>query len=165
MAPTTPTSSVRAAPRPGDRASPPLPAALPAALPPLEPGDHLDQPTFHARYAAMPPQTRAELLGGTVYMPSPAKVDHSEHYGVLIGWLWTYKRATPGTRVFNNGTVKMGPENEPQPDAFLVISRGGQTYVDDEVGCAARRNGKGRYRPARNPTTFTPRSGSTRKPG
>jgi hypothetical protein len=38
---------------------------------PLENGDHLDQPTFHARYQAMPEHCRAELIGGIVYMPSP----------------------------------------------------------------------------------------------
>src|SRR5262245_15062541 len=36
-------------------------------LPPLENGDHLDQPTFHARYEAMPEDCRAELIGGIVY--------------------------------------------------------------------------------------------------
>ncbi len=36
-------------------------------LPPLEAGQRLDQPTFHERYQAMPPNTRAELVGGVVY--------------------------------------------------------------------------------------------------
>jgi hypothetical protein len=35
-------------------------------------GQRLDQPTFHALYEAMPPGTRAELIDGVVYMPSPA---------------------------------------------------------------------------------------------
>ena len=34
-------------------------------------GQRLDQPTFHALYEAMPPGTRAELIDGVVYMPSP----------------------------------------------------------------------------------------------
>ena len=34
-------------------------------LPSLVAGQHLDQPTFHERYAAMPPETRAELVGGS----------------------------------------------------------------------------------------------------
>jgi hypothetical protein len=38
-------------------------------LPPLVHGQHLDQPTFHERYEAMSPDTRAELVGGVVYMP------------------------------------------------------------------------------------------------
>jgi hypothetical protein len=46
------------------------------ALPPLCNGDHLDQPTFHARYEAMPEHVRAELIGGIVYMASPQKIAH-----------------------------------------------------------------------------------------
>ena len=42
-----------------------------APLPPLVEGQRLDQPTFHALYEAMPPGTRAELINGVVYMPSP----------------------------------------------------------------------------------------------
>jgi hypothetical protein len=54
----------------------------PRILPPLEAGQLLDQPTFHDRYAAMPPSTRAELIGGVVHMPSPMVRDHGEidHY-------------------------------------------------------------------------------------
>ena len=37
----------------------------PKILPPLKAGQHLDQPTFHERYEAMPPGTRAELIGHT----------------------------------------------------------------------------------------------------
>jgi hypothetical protein len=36
------------------------------AVPPLENGDRLDQPTFHARYERMPEDFRAELIGGIV---------------------------------------------------------------------------------------------------
>jgi hypothetical protein len=38
-------------------------------------GQDLDQPTFHALYEAMPPGTRAELIDGVVYMPSPVGVN------------------------------------------------------------------------------------------
>lgn len=34
------------------------------AVPPLEPGDHLDQSAFHAFYREMPDATKAELIGG-----------------------------------------------------------------------------------------------------
>jgi hypothetical protein len=47
-------------------------------LPPLENGERLDQPTFHARYEAMPEGTRAELIGGIVYMHSRAKSTQAE---------------------------------------------------------------------------------------
>lgn|GEM_PF-2507776 len=50
-----------------------IPTALPqvSPLPLLEAGDHLDQPTFHQRYAAMPASFRAELIAGVVFVPSP----------------------------------------------------------------------------------------------
>jgi hypothetical protein len=46
------------------------------SFPPLLHGQHLDQPAFHERYEAMPPDTRAELVGAVVYMPSPMGRGH-----------------------------------------------------------------------------------------
>jgi len=66
-------------------------------LPPLEPGDNLDQETFHARYLAYPEPMRAELIGGVVYMPSPLKRPHGKVHSEVITWLVLYKAATPGT--------------------------------------------------------------------
>ncbi len=103
-------------------------------LPPLESGQHLDQPTFHERYEAMPPQTRAELVGGVVYMPSPVSDDHGEPDNDVSGWLFHYKLFTPGVRSPNDATVKLGPAGEPQPDCQLRIPAelGGQTRIDRE---------------------------------
>jgi Uma2 family endonuclease len=104
------------------------------ALPPLEPGDRLDQPTFHARYLAMPEGTRAELIGGVVHMPSPTKRPHGRTHGRVIKWLGVYEDATPGTEMYDNTSNLLGPENEPQPDACLLIAphRGGQTSEKEE---------------------------------
>jgi Uma2 family endonuclease len=106
----------------------------PKTLPPLEAGQHLDQATFHERYAAMPPETRAELVGGIVNMPSPLSNDHGEDDNDVGGWLFTYKMFTPGVGSPNNATVKLDPKGEPQPDCQLRIPRelGGQTYVDND---------------------------------
>lgn len=90
-------------------------------LPPLENGDHLDQKTFHARYEAMPPDTRAELIGGIVYMSSPLKRPHGRHHSKIMTWLGVYEAATPGTESLDNTTVILGLESELQPDAFLMI--------------------------------------------
>jgi Uma2 family endonuclease len=98
-------------------------------IPRLENGDHLDQPTFHARYEAMPAGFRAELIGGVVYVPSPLKSDHGDFHSTIIGWLFTYRTRTRGVRVKDNATDILGPDSEPQPDAFLVIE-GGQTTVN-----------------------------------
>jgi Uma2 family endonuclease len=103
-------------------------------LPPLEPGDRLDQPTFHARYEAMPEDTRAELIGGVVFMPSPLKRPHGRTHQIVNGWLLAYEGATPGVESLDNVTNILGPESEPQPDACLRIlpERGGQTRDEDD---------------------------------
>lgn len=101
-------------------------------LPPLENGQHLDQPTFHERYEAMPPETRAELVGGVVYMPSPVSNDHGEPASDIGGWLFLYKSSTPGVRSPLDTTVILSADSEPQPDNQLLIpaEAGGQTKVD-----------------------------------
>ena len=53
-------------------------ASTTTADPPLVDGERLSQAEFHRRYEAMPPRTRAELVGGIVYMPSPMSADHGE---------------------------------------------------------------------------------------
>jgi hypothetical protein len=65
-------------------------------LPPLVAGQRLDQATFHERYEAMPPETRAELIGGVVSMPSPLGNDHGETDDVISYWLGHYRRFTRG---------------------------------------------------------------------
>jgi Uma2 family endonuclease len=110
------------------------PKATPAAVPPLEPGDHLDQKTFHTRYEAMPEDVIAELIGGVVYMPSPLKASQGDIHGEVMAWLKQYKAATPGTRVLDNATVILAEDSEPQPDACLLIRPevGGQTRENED---------------------------------
>lgn len=107
-------------------------AALPH--PRLEAGDQLDQATFHARYAAMPPDFRAELIGGMVLVPSPLSSEHGEYHALIMGWLTTYWVATPGTRARDNATAILDDASEPQPDGALVIdpAYGGQTTLSDD---------------------------------
>ncbi|OAI40276.1 hypothetical protein AYO40_04975 [Planctomycetaceae bacterium SCGC AG-212-D15] len=113
-----------------------MPAATPPSqppIPPLENGDHLDQRTFHERYEAMPEGTRAELIGGIVYiMASPLKRPHGRHHFRLSHWLGTYEDETPGVEAYDNATTILGEESEPQPDNSLLIVRGGQTHDEDD---------------------------------
>ncbi len=97
-------------------------------------GQRLDQPTFHAMYEAMPPGTRAELIDGVVYMPSPVRVEHGEAHVPVIVWLAYYAEQSPGLRVMDNATTILGWKGEPQPDALLRIlpEYGGRTW--DEGG-------------------------------
>lgn len=104
-------------------------------IPPLENGDLLTRAEFERRYTAMPGLKKAELIEGIVYMASPLRFEpHAEPHADLMGWLWTYKIATPGVRLGDNPTVRLDVDNEPQPDAVLLIDaqRGGQTCLSDD---------------------------------
>src|SRR3954466_2151608 len=103
-----------------------------ARLPLLVAGQRLDQPTFHERYEAMPPETRAELVGGVVYMPSPLRTDHGKPSFDVAGWLFTYKFRTPNVEGAENATVKLDFAGEVQPDCQLFIPSelGGQSRID-----------------------------------
>jgi Uma2 family endonuclease len=104
-------------------------------IPPLENGDLLTRTEFERRYTAMPALKKAELIEGIVYMASPLRFEpHAEPHADLMGWLWTYKIATPGVRLGDNPTVRLDVDNEPQPDAVLLIDaqRGGQTCLSDD---------------------------------
>jgi Uma2 family endonuclease len=103
----------------------------PRVLPPLVAGQRLDRATFHERYEAMPPDTRAELVGGIVYMPSPLGIEHGEHDVHASYWLGHYKRFTKGVRTASNATTQFGDYGEPQPDLLLLIREelGGQTRI------------------------------------
>ena len=91
-------------------------------IPPLFNGDHLTRAEFERRYAARPHLKKAELIEGVVYMPSPVHLDkHSKPHSRIIGWLFNYVAATPGTDFGDNATVRLDRENEVQPDAFLRI--------------------------------------------
>jgi hypothetical protein len=113
-------------------------------LPPLENGDRLDQKTFHARYEAMPAHVRAELIEGSVHMPSPQKRLHGRSQSALVCWLGDYEAATPGTEVLVNSTAILGPMSEPEPDACLLVlpENGGQS--SEHAAFVAKLAGKSR---------------------
>ncbi len=103
-------------------------------LPPLENGDHLDQRTFHERYLAMPPDVRAELIGGVVFMSSPQKRRHGKHHFKLDLWLGLYENDTPGVEGVTNTTQVLADDSEPQPDSclFILPELGGQVREDEK---------------------------------
>ena len=99
---------------------------------PLENGDRLTRPEFERRYQTMPNVKKAELIEGVVYMGSPVRVIHGQPHAQIMGWLFTYQVATPGIGLFDNTTVRLDADNEPQPDALLRIENGGQTIISED---------------------------------
>jgi Uma2 family endonuclease len=106
----------------------------PDVLPPLEEGQRLDQPTFHARYEAMPPETRAELIGGVVHMSSPLSIEHGGPSRRVTFWLCYYQMRTRGLGGEDNVTVILGNFGELQPDCILRIpeASGGLSRVNED---------------------------------
>ena len=103
---------------------------LEQGVPLLETGDRLTRHEFERRYAAMPHLKKAELIEGVVYVPSPVRYRrHGAPHALLITWLGQYAAGTPGVGVSDNSTVRLDLDNEPQPDALLLIDPacGGQT--------------------------------------
>jgi len=111
------------------------PSSSPAPLPPLENGDRLTRAEFERRFDAMPHLKKAELLEGVVYMPSPVRLrHHGEPHANVLGWLTVYRAGTPGVIAADNTSARLDLDNEPQPDALLMIEphRGGQARISDD---------------------------------
>jgi len=103
-----------------------------AKILPLENGDRLTRAEFERRYETMPNLKNAELIEGVVYMGSPVRVIHGQPHAHIMGWLFSYQVATPGIGLFDNTTVRLDADNEPQPDALLRIENGGQTIISED---------------------------------
>ncbi|NEO73137.1 Uma2 family endonuclease [Moorena sp. SIO3H5] len=102
-------------------------------IPPLESGDLLTQVEFEQRYAQMPDVKKAELIEGVVYMASPLRMtQHANPHARIMTWLGTYWSATPGVEVGDNATVRLDPDNEPQPDALLRLTVDGQSRITED---------------------------------
>ncbi|MBD1930464.1 MULTISPECIES: Uma2 family endonuclease [Cyanophyceae] len=111
------------------------PHQKPLPIPPLESGDRLNRYEFERRYNAMPHLRKAELIEGVVYVSAARGFrSHAQPHGNLIGWLGNYKVATPGIELGIEPTVRLDLDNEPQPDAVLMIEEqaGGQARLSED---------------------------------
>src|SRR6266567_328031 len=104
----------------------------------LEPGDRLTRDEFERRYQRLPQLKKAELIEGIVYMPSPVRArKHAKPHSHLGGRLVFYESETPGVECFDNSTVRLDLDNEPQPDLTLIKlpGKGGQARIsaDDYI--------------------------------
>ncbi|MBD2529683.1 Uma2 family endonuclease [Nostoc flagelliforme FACHB-838] len=105
-------------------------------IPLLENGDKLSLYEFERRYNAMPNLKKAELIEGIVYiMPAALRFrSHGQPHGWILTWLGTYEAATLGVALGVEPTVRLDLDNEPQPDAVLIINpeAGGQARLSED---------------------------------
>ena len=103
------------------------------SLPPLENGDRLTRAEFERRYEASPPNVKAELIDGVVFMSSPTKHRHASFHWRIVEWLAPYSHATPGTEGVLEPTLRLDDTTEPEPDALLRLTpeAGGSSRVED----------------------------------
>lgn len=102
-------------------------------VPPLDNGDRLTRAEFERRYRAMPHLKKAELIEGVVYVASPLRAQaHSKPHALVMMWLGVYAAATPVVAPYDNPTVRLDVDNEPQPDAVLRLEQGGQSTITRE---------------------------------
>ncbi|MCL5995153.1 MAG: Uma2 family endonuclease [Chloroflexi bacterium] len=116
------------------RASATAMAPSPAPLP-MENGDRLTRREFERRYEAMSRVKKAELIEGTVYMPSPIHAkSHAQPHTFIMGLLFNYVAATPSVLALDNPTLRLDEDNEPQPDAVLMIdpAHGGRARINSD---------------------------------
>lgn len=100
--------------------SPSRPEASPPP-PRLDSGDRMDADTFLAIYEQMPEGFRAQLVRGVVLVASPMTFDHGWPNLSASGWLFSYTAKTPGVRGAAAATIRLGPDDNPEPDASLLI--------------------------------------------
>ncbi|RCJ22432.1 hypothetical protein A6S26_22040 [Nostoc sp. ATCC 43529] len=105
-------------------------------IPLLENGDKLTRCEFERRYNATPHLKKAELIEGIVYiMPAALRFrSHGQPHGWILTWLGTYEAATPSVCLGVEPTVRLDLDNEPQPDAVLLINpeAGGQVKLSQD---------------------------------
>jgi Uma2 family endonuclease len=113
--------------------NPPSPPAAPPPLPPLQSGDRMTRAEFERRWDAMPELKKAELIEGVVYVASPVphRFHGNPHFN-LIFWLGSYAAATPGVEGGDISTLRLGPVDAPQADAYLLVlpANGGTVPID-----------------------------------
>ncbi len=110
-------------------------APAPSSEPLLESGDRLSRDEFERRYERLPHVKKAELIEGVVYMPSPLRAKaHGQPHSQLGTWLGVYESETPWVESFDNSTVRLDLDNEPQPDLVLIKlpEKGGQTRFSED---------------------------------
>lgn len=109
---------------------------LASTIPPLTNGDKLTRYEFERRYNTTSKPKKAELIEGIVYiMPAALRFkSHGQPHARITGWLFNYEAMTSGVELAVEPTVRLDFDNEPQPDAVLIITpeAGGQTRISED---------------------------------
>jgi Uma2 family endonuclease len=95
----------------------------------------MTQTEFHRRYEMHPDLHHVELIEGVVYLPSPIRLErHMEPQAMVVTWLGTYAAGRANVRAGGRGTVILDGDNEPEPDAILMLrpEAGGQAYLNEK---------------------------------
>jgi hypothetical protein len=95
----------------------------------------LTRDEFERRYEATPGLKKAELIEGVVYMSPAIRWNyHSRPHADLMAWLGAYRAGTPGVQAGDNASVRLDLDNEPQPDAAMIIEHvcGGQSKLSGD---------------------------------
>ncbi|MDQ2945200.1 MAG: Uma2 family endonuclease [Acidobacteriota bacterium] len=104
----------------------------------FSPGDRLSREEFLELWEQMPRMKFAELIDGTVYMPSPLSLDHGGRDGQVQLLFGIYAARTRVCKLATNCTWLV-LESAPQPDAalWLLPRYGGRTTVVDGLASGA----------------------------
>ena len=68
-------------------------------------------------------------------MPSPVRAKgHGGPHSRIMAWLGAYWAATSGVELYDNTTVRLDLDNEPQPDALLRLDpeAGGHSHISED---------------------------------
>src|SRR5262249_7677498 len=102
-----------------------IPKPQAEAVPVLEAGDSVAQPPLHPAshrlHGTAPARGRPGCTDESAHLPPPRHPRHGRSHLQLATWLGVYVNATPGTDAFDNTTMILGTQSEPQPDATLII--------------------------------------------
>ncbi|MFN5593842.1 MAG: hypothetical protein ACK5WC_08445 [Aphanizomenon sp.] len=111
----------------------PFPASI---IPPLTNGDKLTRYEFERRYNAVSKPKKSELIEAIVdIIPATLHfISHGQPHSRILTWLGNYEVMTSGTALGVEPTVRLDLDNEPQPDAVLIIipEAGGQTRISED---------------------------------
>ena len=104
----------------------------------FSPGDQLSREEFLDLWEQMPDLKFAELIDGTVYMPSPLSLEHGSRDVEVHGWVHFYQLKTPVCKAVANATWLL-LESAPQPDTALILQPqfGGRTSVSGKLASGA----------------------------